>query len=53
MTGRRPRHLGVLLGEAVQQVLGRLAGTDPGMAHGQQVRDVPQRQLQPLCALDD
>jgi hypothetical protein len=52
MTGRKPRHL-VQLGEAVRQLPGRLAGTDPGMANGQQVRDVPQRQLQPLCALDD
>jgi hypothetical protein len=38
MTGRKPRHLGVQLGEAVQLLPGRLAGTDPGMAHGQQVR---------------
>jgi len=40
MTGRKPRHLGVQLGEAVQQLPGRLAGTNPGMACGQQVRDV-------------
>jgi len=37
----------------VQQLPGRLAGTDPGMAHRQQLRDVPRRQLLPPCALDD